>query len=54
MNTRVLLVPCLLFSTFAMAGDLPSGLLPESGNSDVGYRTVADVGRRRNLTPLAT
>lgn len=42
MNTRVLLVPCLLFSTFAMAGDLPSGSLPESGNSDVGYRTVAE------------
>ena len=42
MNTRVLLVPCLLFSTFAMADDLPSGSLPESGNSDVGYRTVAE------------
>jgi hypothetical protein len=42
MNRRVLLIPCLLFSTFAMADDLPSGSLPESGNSDVGYRTVAE------------
>jgi hypothetical protein len=38
----VLLVPCLLFSTFVVADDLPLGSLPESGNSDVGYRTVAE------------
>src|ERR1700733_4993455 len=42
MIRRALLVPCLLFSTFAMTDDLPSGSLPESGNSEVGYRTVAE------------
>jgi hypothetical protein len=39
---RVLLVPCLLFSTFVAADDLPFGSLQESGNSDVGYKTVAE------------
>jgi hypothetical protein len=42
MNRRLLLVPCLLLSSFAIADDLPSGSLPESGNSDVGYKTVAE------------
>jgi hypothetical protein len=33
---------CLILSTFAMSDDLPPGSLPESGSSDVGYRTVAE------------